>query len=915
MYIALLLNIQYAYANIPTGPGDQPSIASVLNGDGTLKPGVNGSFSAKGFTMMQGKNGQPVFNLQSDKTMEGGWIAGPSRQLPHQVNCIAVVGNTVYVGSNNLYRWDGNKWEIVGGGVNKSVFAIAVHGTDLYVGGNFTSAGGNDQIKSIAKWDGTAWRAMGSMEGSVNAIAIVETANGFDIYAGGDRGIGNIIKWNNTTQSWATLPGWNVSSQHTVYALALRGNDLFIGGEFTRAVNNDTKYSGLVKWNTVTNTWGSLIAGITTRVNSLAVSGNDLYIGYYGGIYKSTDGESYTAIVYATGYTYSIAFTDDFMYVGGNFSSADGKNTMKNGFKMNRSNNETSPINGIALNGPLNAITVSGNQIYLGGRFLPTPGSPYSSIAKGNGSTWDAMGMGIEATAGSSAYGVNEILVNGSDVYVAGWFNSVAGIANTKNIAKWNGTEWQALGAGLNAVAYTMKMLGNDLYVGRLTSIDKWNGNEWSNVGTVANGSAIYALAVIGTDLYVGGFFTTINNVPNTARLAKWDGTAWSAVGNDVISANAVNALAVIGNDLYVGGDFSQIGSKSINRIARWNTVSKTWSALSAGAENGVLGGSVNALAVIGTDLYVGGAFTSVVKNNNIKYIAKWNGSTWSALGTVSGDGIGTVVGTLTPVGNDLYVGGRFTTLGNVKANSIIKWSNGRWENFADKGVQMRYTNGSGAPNVSAIVPFGTELLIGGDFSAAGDIVSPYFAVFQTELDPSPVTLLNFTAQAQGNQTKLQWQTAQEVNNKGFEIWRKVSVSQNGAPEEFIKIGDVPSTSVSGTQISTYSFIDKFPQNGINYYKLVQVDIDGRATNMGVKAVSFELSINYLKIYPNPATTQINITVSTPGEMFVIYDNGGRVMLRQQLNQAQNNINISNLPPGIYFYNYGKEKGKFVKKP
>lgn len=914
MYIALLLNIQYAYANIPTGPGDQPSIASVLNGDGTLKPGVNGSFSAKGFTMMRGKNGQPVFNLRSDKTLEGGWIAGPSRQLAHQVNCIAVAGNTVYAGSNNLYRWDGNKWEIVGGGVNRSVYAIAVHGTDLYVGGDFTSAGGNDQIKSIAKWDGTSWSAMGSREGVVNAIAIVETANGFDIYAGGDRGIGNIIKWNNTTQNWATLPGWNVSSQHTVYALALRGNDLFIGGEFTRAVNNDTKYSGVVKWNTVTNTWGSLIAGITTRVNSLAVSGNDLYIGYYGGIYKSTDGERYTAIVYATGYTYSIAFTDDFMYVGGNFSSVDGKNTMKNGFKMNRSNNERSPINGIALNGPLNAITVSGNQIYLGGRFLPVPGSPYSSIAKGNGSTWEAMGTGIEATAGPSAYGVNEILVNGSDVYVAGWFNSVAGIANTKNIAKWNGTEWQALGAGLNSVVYTMKMLGNDLYVGRLTSIDKWNGNEWSNVGTVANGSAIYALAVIGTDLYVGGLFTTINNVPNTARLAKWDGTAWSAVGNDVISANAVNALAVIGNDLYVGGDFNRIGSMTMNRIGRWNTVSKTWSALAKGAETGVLGGGVYALAVMGTDLYVGGTFTSVVNDKNIQYIAKWNGSTWSALGTVSGDGIGTIVGTLTPVGNDLYVGGRFTTLGNVKANSIIKWSNGRWENFADKGVQMRYTNGSGAPNVSAIVPFGTELLIGGDFSAAGDIVSPYFAVFQTELDPSPVTLLNFIAQAQGHHTKLQWQTAQEINNSGFEIWRKAESNDGGGQNVFVKIGEVPASVSNSTQPITYNFIDKAPQNGINYYKLVQVDVDGKATGLGVKAVSFQFEGHSLKLYPNPAKNQFTITVDIPGEVLVIYDNMGRPVIQQRLTQTQNNINISSLVSGIYFYRYGKEGGRFKKE-
>jgi len=128
---------------------------------------------------------------------------------------------------------------------------------------------------------------------------------------------------------------------------------------------------------------------------------------------------------------------------------------------------------------------------------------------------------------------------------------------------------------------------------------------------------------VIGSELYAGGSFTTAGGV-SANRIAKWNGSSWSALGSGMDAT--VNALAAVGSDLYAGGDFTTAGGVSATRIAKWN--GSSWSALGSG-----LNGTVYQLAVSGSDLYAGGYFTTaggVIANR----IAKWNGSSWSALGS-----------------------------------------------------------------------------------------------------------------------------------------------------------------------------------------------------------------------------------------------------------------------------------------
>jgi trimeric autotransporter adhesin len=87
-----------------------------------------------------------------------------------------------------------------------------------------------------------------------------------------------------------------------------------------------------------------------------------------------------------------------------------------------------------------------------------------------------------------------------------------------------------------------------------------------------------------------------------------------------------VNALAVSGSTLYAGGDFTTAGGSAANYIAQWN--GSSWSALGSGMNS-----DVYALAVSGSTLYAGGDFTTA-GGSAANYIAQWNGSSWSALGS-----------------------------------------------------------------------------------------------------------------------------------------------------------------------------------------------------------------------------------------------------------------------------------------
>ena len=322
---------------------------------------------------------------------------------------------------------------------------------------------------------------------------------------------------------------------------------------------------------------------------------------------------------------------------------------------------------------------VYNGELYAGGFFSSAGGVSANHIAKWNGTNWSAVGSGMDSDVTSFA-------VYNGELYAGGFFSSAGGIP-ANFLAKWNGTNWSAVGdfggvydGDVNALA----VYNGELYAGgwaigangvSTNSIAKWNGSTWSALGSGIN-DGIFSLAVYNGELYAGGNFTIASGDPAN-YIAKWNGTSWSAVGPNTANER-VFSLAVYNGELYAAGYFTSIGGISANNIAKWN--GSSWSPVSSGMSGTYLGtySGVFELTVYNGELYAAGRFTSA-GSNIVNNIAKWNATSWSAVGT----GLTNAGGYVWPEANalavyngELYAGGYFNTAGSIPAMFIAKWSN-----------------------------------------------------------------------------------------------------------------------------------------------------------------------------------------------------------------------------------------------
>ena len=159
-----------------------------------------------------------------------------------------------------------------------------------------------------------------------------------------------------------------------------------------------------------------------------------------------------------------------------------------------------------------------------------------------------------------------------------------------------------------------------------------------------------------------------------------------------------------------------------------------------------------------------------------------------------------------------------------------------------------------------------------------------------------PVTLLKFTAAAKDNTTLLQWQTANEINNKEFEVQR---ATDNFT---FTTIGTVKSAVFANN--ASYSFVDKSPAQGTNYYRLKQVDNDGKFNYSKTLSVSFINGSTLFAVYPNPAinTIQVMIPAWHDASYLSIYDMNGKQVMQEQAgaNATSKQLEIGRLASGVY---------------
>lgn len=405
---------------------------------------------------------------------------------------------------------------------------------------------------------------------------------------------------------------------------------------------------------------------------------------------------------------------------------------------------------GGGTNGTVNALTTDGTSLYAGGSFTLAGGTAVNNVAQWNGATWSAVG-----SAGSDP--VTALAMLGTTLCAAGRFPHESGWL--KRVVSWNGSTWVPIGTGLyadgligNGPSFSdiscLTAIGSKLYAGGTSStgggtVVEWDGAEWSHMAGGLTGF-VYTCVAIGSDLYIGGFQMSCQDLPDATNFFRWDGTSWSSPGNgfsypvyaigmhdgtiyasgvervgayDIAhvkkwngtvwddAANesirgTIRCIGSFGNALHIGGaigstgDSPDVDEARLAGIARFD--SGTWAVLG----NGVMG-KVQALAALGDDLYVGGTI-SAAGGQRIHHLVRWNGSDWSAVGTGLS---GYWVTALHVMDNKLYVGGTFDTAGGVATNGVACWDGVTWSTVG---------TGTFPGMITTLTGEGNELFAGG---------------------------------------------------------------------------------------------------------------------------------------------------------------------------------------------------------
>ena len=166
---------------------------------------------------------------------------------------------------------------------------------------------------------------------------------------------------------------------------------------------------------------------------------------------------------------------------------------------------------------------------------------------------------------------------------------------------------------------------------------------------------------------------------------------------------------------------------------------------------------------------------------------------------------------------------------------------------------------------------------------------------------PFPIELVDFTAERRKNTVECNWITASEINNNYFIVERSRDTKN---------VEDVGRIDGAGNSTSNkyYAFKDESPMDGLSYYRLKQIDYDGRMSFSHWVPVSFLKKMNQLLLYPNPAKTGLSCDFLTAenGEATIgIYDLAGKIIFSEKkiIVAGQNKIelNISSLADGFYF--------------
>jgi hypothetical protein len=403
---------------------------------------------------------------------------------------------------SNIARWDYStppgSWSALGTGMDDGVFAVAWNrqANLLYAGGDFKKAGALPAT-GLATWNQSSWSSVSTGAGvSPQVYAVAADGNGRvylggNFLAAGNLSVNRIAVWNSHSSTWSAL-GYGVDNP--VYALALDPDgNLYVGGEFDSLCGNadcttlGQRVNWIAKWtpNGASGTWSGVGLGLYYTVYALALDRNQyLYAGgSFTGLCEDTacttrsranrvavwNGQRWSSLgigfnrdvrALAVDQDSSLFAGGDFWYFCGNADCTTDGQRVNHIAKWTPGGGGNWSVVGNGLDSNVRALVVDrNNTLYAGGIFSYLCSAPgctgntqrASGIAKWNGA-WSSVGNGLKDYGYVNALGVDE----GNNLYAGGYFQSLCGDAGcftagatVNHVAKWDGSNWSALGSGI----------------------------------------------------------------------------------------------------------------------------------------------------------------------------------------------------------------------------------------------------------------------------------------------------------------------------------------------------------------------------------------------------------------------------------------------------------------------------------
>jgi hypothetical protein len=443
---------------------------------------------------------------------------------------------------------------------------------------------------------------------------------------------------------------------------------------------------------------GSGVRGVNGAVRAFAVDGDgNLYVGGYFNLAGSVpvrsvakwDGSNWHALAYGLDDGVRALAWDTvhgWLYAGGDFTNiclnagCSIKNPSRGIARWDPSGGGSWHALDYGLGGGVYALALDSiGNLYAGGSFSTICYSAdcLGSLPANNVAKWNPAGAGIWSALSSS--GGNG--VSGGDVYALAWWNApligevlVVGGAFTNaggtpmnHLAYWSPGSpgsWSSFVSGVDGVVYALAV-------------------DWSTSSVVVGGG-FFDICELGAIPPACGTPIRVNNVALLAPAAYY----WGPLNYGVYGTVYNVSIDIYHKSVYVGGYLwgycnavlcGQGTSTPASYIARWDYsagLPGSWSTLGKGTDDGVSALAYNVMAGL---VYVGGSFFQA-GSVPTDFLAAWDGSAWSSVGT--GDGLSQIVYAAAADANGrVYVGGHFRSVGNVFVNRIAVWNSktGTW--------------------------------------------------------------------------------------------------------------------------------------------------------------------------------------------------------------------------------------------